>query len=123
MTEQITIRNRMNLYLAQTPSQIINIDEDCQEFLINFSLQNINLRGIYHIDTHSIENIEYIIKKPDMEKTLLITRAETDEPLAFPLQEEYKETLAYISNNAKSYLGLFNKTLYEQYQMLLNTRR
>jgi hypothetical protein len=49
------------------------------------------------------------------ERTLLITRAQTNEQLAFPLQEEYRETLAYISNNARSYLGLFNRSLSEEY--------
>lgn len=117
--EQITIRNRMLSYLKQTPSKILPQEKDCQDFQVDFQLQNINLRGIYHLDTHTIQEMQYVIKKPDKEKTLSISKAGSDEPLVFPLQEEYQETLAYISNNAKSYLGLFNKARYEEYEKLL----
>ena len=122
LTEEITIRNRMNIFLFETPSTIRSLDKECETFLINFQLQEINLRGVYHIETNTVEEIKYVIQKYEKERTFPITRAETGEPLTFPLQEEYRETLAYISNNAKSYLGLFNRQLFEEYRNIASAR-
>jgi hypothetical protein len=106
--EKILINERMKMYLNTVP---IIKDIDGSVFEVTFSLGDITLRGTYDVASHTISRVYYVI--PSTEETLLIR------DLDLPLNEVERENLAYLSNNPKVYLRLFNVAAFDKYERML----
>jgi hypothetical protein len=106
ISEKLRINERMKNYFNILP---MISDIDGEKFEVTFTLGEFTLRGTYDIQTHTITNIFYVIG----EQTLLIKN------LVLVLSEENHENLAYLSNNPRVYLSLFNTSAFDKYERML----
>lgn len=119
---KLIIDNRVSLYLQNAPISIDPLDDECKTFRVVLQLTNVMLWWEYHIENNTIYDLEYIIRRNKQEKIVQIKREESPQTLIFPLNEENKTTLAFISNNAKAYLKLFDPVSYFEFERLSDTK-
>ena len=107
--ERLIIYDKIKIYLNIIPT--IN-SGDWKTFEVILPLGEITLKGSYDMETHTISKISFII--PNRENTLQIPN------LILPLTEENRENLTYLSNNSNAYLRLFNPTVFNKYESIIN---
>lgn len=121
---KLAVNNRVNEYLKTRPTSIQAVQEDsCDLFTVLISIQWINLEWIYSDTDQTIRNISLKVTRNNWEEkeiiTIPITRIQEPQDLVFPLTEENRNTLAYIANNPKSYIRLFNSDIRYEYEQAL----
>jgi len=107
--QKLIITENMRFFLNTTPN-IQDIKDNDKNYLINFSLREFKLKGVYDIETHTISEIYYVI---DTERTLLIR------DLSIPLNKDNENDLAHIANNPRIFLRLFNTAAFDKYERML----